>query len=106
MRTISGWYPIVLVPTLVSKFCADNPMSVLGENSSFSTEKPPFGPEPPSTERSGYALVLQVWVASAIAVLLINCMVGMSVLALWGSLGCSALFSVGLLGYVYLNNQE
>lgn len=106
MRTISGWYPVVLVPTLVSKFGADNPMPVLGENSSSSIEKPPFAPRPPSSERLGYALVLQVWVASAIAVLLINWMVGMSVLALWGSLGCSALFSVGLLCYAYLNNQE
>lgn len=106
MKTISGWYPIVLVPTLVSKFCADNPMPVLGGNWSSSTEKPTFGPRSPATNNSGYALVLQVWLASAIVVLLMNWMVGLSGMALWGSLGCSALFSVGLLCYVYLNNQE
>lgn len=112
MKTVPGWYPIVLVPALITKFCAENPVPQTKDNSCWLPSAPPSpinSPElsdVPHSTNPRYAWVLLIWLASVAVVLFINWTTGMSAVAIWGSLGCSTFSSACLICYLYLDHKH
>ncbi len=118
IKTVPGWYPVVVVPALITKFYTDNPVPKLkGKLCSLPDLPKPLKPprsnssfKPSglihSTTNFRYTWVLLIWLASVAVVVLINSTLGMSAVSMFGSLAYSTLFSVCLTCYLYLSHQQ
>ena len=118
IKTVPGWYPVVVVPDLITKFYLDNPVPKLKANL-CSLPDLPSPLKPPGSNSSSkpsglihsatdfrYTWVLLIWLASIAVLLLIKSSSGMSTMTILGSLAYSTLFSVCLTCYLYLSYQQ
>ena len=99
MNSIKGFYPVILIPDSIRQFCADNPIPVLSENATPKI-KQPFPSRLPVFNNSRYYLVIQFWIASVVVVILVNWLLGMSVIAFWSSLVCASISAVAAFSYL------
>jgi very-short-patch-repair endonuclease len=66
-----GYYPIVLIPDVVAKFCANNPFPVF-KGVLEGLKPPPEQPLPTLVNNSGYVRVFQGFLAGLVVLLVIN----------------------------------
>ena len=105
MRQPPGFYPVILIPNSIRQFCANNPIPVLEESATLAN-LPPFSPRLPASNKSGYSLVIKLWIASVVVVMLVKWLSGMSIMAFWSSLVCSSVSAVGAFCYLRFVNFQ
>jgi len=72
-----GWYPDILIPDVVAKFCADNPLPVFKKQIEDLRLPPaPSPPEPLVIDYSRYLLIVWIWLAGLILLLISNWILG------------------------------
>ncbi|MBR8839192.1 MAG: hypothetical protein DSM106950_35630 [Stigonema ocellatum SAG 48.90 = DSM 106950] len=100
-----GFYPVVLYPTLVSRFCAENPLPIRGEGA---TPKliPPVPPRSPQFYERVYTWVLQGWLMSVGTLVLTQWLFGLSLVAFSLALGCSVISGVAVWYYLRLRDSQ
>ena len=96
-----GFYPVVIYPTLVSRFCAENPLPIQNVGA---TPKliPPVPPRAPQFYKRAYIWVLQGWLMSVGALVITQWLFGLSLVAFSLALGSATISGVALWYYLRL----
>ena len=101
----NGFYPVVLYPTLVSRFCAENPLPI-PESGATPEPIPPVPPRPPQFDKRAYTWVLQGWLISVGTLVLTQWLFGLSLVAFSLALGCSVISGVAVWYYLRLRDSQ
>lgn len=100
----NGFYPVVLYPRLVSRFCAENPLPI---REGVTPELiPPLPPRPPQFYERAYTWVLQGWLICVGVLVLTQWLLGLSLIAFSLALGCSAMSGVAVWYYLCLCDSQ
>ncbi|MBD2772568.1 hypothetical protein [Iningainema tapete] len=100
-----GFYPVVIYPTLVSRFCAENPLPI--QNVGATPELIlPVPPRSPQFYEGAYTWVLRGWLISVAALVLTQWLFGLSLVAFSLALGSSAISGVALWYYLRLCDTQ
>lgn len=107
MNIQSGYYPVIIIPSVIAKYCASNPLPIF-KNINDSARLPPVPspPEPPLINKSSYVRILQLWGCGLFVLLVTNWVLGFYLINLLLAVGFELSVAGIAMFIVYQNNHQ